>query len=717
MRQLVQNPRSGAVEVVELPDPVPGRNEVLVRNSWSLISPGTEQAVSSTAGKSLIGKARDRPDQARRVVEKALSDGVGPTLAAVQARLDDLLTPGYSSAGVVEAVGGGVPGIRVGDSVGCVGANAACHAERVVVPGPLVFALPADLDRRWGAFGALGGIAAHGVRLTEVDAGSVIVVIGLGLVGQLAAQLATAAGARVIAVDVSAERVELGRALGAVEGAQSGDDDVEAVVREISGGHGADGVILAAATKESGPIELAAGIARDRAIVTAVGDVGLSVPRTPFYEKELQLRISRSYGPGRYDPAYEQEGRDYPIGYVRWTERRLITYFYEEVAAGRIRLEPLVSHELPIERAGEAYELLSERSRMAMLLRYDGSPEVARFRRKEVVGSPNARGRPRVALIGPGLFARSTLLPELAKRKVELAGIAGRSPARAFGIARRWKAGFAASDAAEILDDESVDVVVIATRHDSHAELAAQALEKGKAVFLEKPLAIDRPGLDRLKPLLEAGGRLVVDFNRGFAPATEETMGGFADRAGPLYVGYRVNAGRLEPDHWLRDPARGGGRLVGEGCHFVDFVSGVVGRPLVSLRVATVGSGVGATDDSFVLTLSYEDGSVGSIAYLDAGHPRLSKERVEIIGDGRSATILDFRRVALHPDPRALRSRMPHTQDKGHGSIIDAALRFFANGGEPPIPYERLIETTAATLLAREALAVGGSEPLPVRGL
>ena len=702
--------------MIDLPDPSPGLKQVLVRNSWSLVSPGTEQAVSTTAGKNLFGKALDRPDQARRVVGKAARDGVASTIAAVQARLDDLLTPGYSSAGVVERIGPGVTGLQVGDRVACVGANAACHAELVVVPEPLTFTLPEDLEDRWGAFGALGGIAAHGVRLSEVQAGSVVVVVGLGLVGQLTAQLATAAGGRVIAVDISPERTALARQLGALYGAEAAEEDVAAAVHALSHGHGADSVILTAATKDSTPLELAASVARDRAIIAAVGDVGLAVPRSPFYEKELQLRVSRSYGPGRYDPEYEQKGHDYPIGYVRWTERRLISYFFEEVAAGRVHLNELVTHEFPIERAGEAYEALGGDSRMAILLRYEGGPKRPGKRRAEVSISP-VRGLLRVGVIGPGLFARSKILPELAKMDVDIAGVAGMSPARAFGTARRWGAGFAAADPEELLDDTSVDAVVIATRHDTHAELAAQALKRGKAVFLEKPLAIDAEGLDRLRPLLHGEARLVVDFNRGFAPTARAAVGHFATSSAPLYVGCRVNAGALEAGHWLHDPTQGGGRLIGEGCHFVDLCSSLTDRPLRDVSATAIGQReTGRPDDSFLLTLRYEGGSVGSIAYLSAGHRRMAKERIEIIGGGRAATIHDFRRISVYPKARSLRERVPHAQDKGHRTILREALEFFRRGGPPPIPYERLIETTWATLAARDALQAGGGHPVPVPG-
>jgi predicted dehydrogenase len=708
VQQLVQNLRSGSVETIEVPEPSPQAGEVLVRTAWSLISPGTEQAVSETASKNLLGKARDRPDQARQVIDKARREGIRPTLAAVRARLDDLLTPGYSSAGSVEQVGDGVQGLSMCDRVACVGANAAMHAEKVAIPASLCLPLPAGLENRWGAFAALGATAAHGVRVAGVEAGSVVAVIGLGLVGQLAAQLATTAGARVIGVDPDAGKAELALRLGAA-GAASDPAEATVVVDALSGGHGADSVIITAATKDDGPIRLAATLARDRATISVVGVVGLTVPRRAFYDKELQLRVSRSYGPGRYDRAYEEEGRDYPIGFVRWTERRLIAYFLEEVAAGRIRLDDLVTHEFDIGDAKQAYAALESPGRLAILLRYpvaekDTGP---RWRAELAPPTPASAGSQRVGLIGPGLFARATLMPLLEQAGAELVAVAGTSPARAVGVARRWKAAYAASDAAELLDDGSVDVVVIATRHDSHARLAAQALERGKGVFLEKPLAMDQAGLESIAPHMEAGGRIVVDFNRSVAPATERVVDHFAGRADPLYAAVRVNAGFLPTDHWLRDGGEGGGRLIGEACHFVDLVGAIVGRPLRTVQLAPLGTGpTTLSRDSFVLSLVYEDGSVATVSYIASGHRGMPKERVEVIGAGKSAVIDDFRRVTLYP-PMSRRPSFARSQDKGHATLLDRALRFFRDGGAAPIPYHRLIETTRATLLASELLSAG----------
>lgn len=712
MRQLVQDLRSGSLDVVDVPDPVAGANEVVVRTQASLISAGTEQALVRAAAKSWIGKARERPDAVKQVLEKVRAEGVAAAVSAVRARLDDLVTHGYSSAGIIEEVGVGVTGLHPGDRVACVGANVAYHAERVAVPFPLCIPLPEGLDFREGAFSAVGAIAAHGVRLAEVEAGSITVVVGLGLVGQIAAQLATAAGARVIGVDPAVDKVALACRLGAVGGGAPGSMDVQQLVEALSDGQGADSVVITAATKEAGPLDAAALLARERATICVVGDVPLEGTRNLYYAKELQLRVSRSYGPGRYDPAYEEEGHDYPLPYVRWTERRLIRFVLEEAAARRIQLDELITHDFAIEDAADAYAALSEPGRLAVVLRYPEEPQPV-VRRATFHPPSAAAGRLRVGLIGPGAFARATLMPLIGKEAVDLVAVAGTTPARSLGVGRRWGAAYAAASADEVLADDDVDVVVVATRHDSHAELTRRALDSGKAVFVEKPLAISEDELETLVPLLAEEARLVVDFNRAFAPAADKVRAHFAGRSDPLALHYRVNAGFVDAGSWVRDPRTGGGRLVGEACHFVDFCGAIVGSPLETVAAAGLGAGPRTLDgDNFSLTLLYADGSVATIAYVASGSPRMTKERVEVIGAGRSAVIDDFRSLELDGSSRGRRGR----RDKGHAAAVAAAFRFFRDGGEPPVPYDRLVETTRATLVARAALASGDSSPQRVRG-
>lgn len=715
MLQLVQSLRTGQPEVIDVPVPAPRGNEVLVRTGWSVISPGTEQAVARTAGRTLVGKALERPDQVRKVVEKVRRDGVAATATTVNARLDDFVTPGYSSSGRIESVGPDVVGLAPGDRVGCVGANMACHAEFAVVPAPMCILLPSQLDERWGAFGALGAIAGHGVRVAEVTAGSTVVVIGLGLIGQIAAQLVTAAGGRVVAVDTDANRVDLACKLGAAAGAVLPRDDAVNVVLAISDGHGADGVVVSAASSSSAPLELAAALARDRAVVSVIGDVGLQLSRRAFFEKELALRVSRSYGPGRYDPTYEQAGHDYPIGYVRWTQRRLIGYFFDELAAGRVTVEPLVTHEFTISRGEEAYTAMDAPGRMAILLRYDATRSVSAPAKSPRVSpatrAPATRGL-RIGLVGPGLFARTTLLPILQEIGAELVVTAGGGGPRAVSTARKYGIARVATNVTEVIEDHDVDVVVISTRHDSHAHLAAACLEHGKAVFLEKPLAIDMSGVERLRPLLNAGARLVVDFNRRFAPATRKAIALLRQRTDPLHIHYRVNAGALTADHWLRDPQVGGGRVVGEACHFVDFCTAVIASPVVRLQVAGLGRGPRTLeDDSFVLTLWHADGSVSVISYIATGHARMPKERIEIIGSGESIVIDDFRRLRRFGQRPGL-PRNGIGQDKGHKAALVAALEFFGGSGAPPIAVQELLATTEICLAARSALREGSVAPI-----
>jgi predicted dehydrogenase len=521
----------------------------------------------------------------------------------------------------------------------------------------------------------------------------------------------------VVAVDPVAERVALARRLGAVHGVLLGVDNPEQIMAEASGGQGADALVVAAAAGDARPVELAAALARDRATVCVIGDVELQLSRAAFYEKELTLRVSRSYGPGRHDPSYEREGHDYPIGYVRWTERRLIAHFLEELAAGRVRARELVTHEFPIEQGELAYRALGDPGRLAILLRYPETPRPGVERVVAAGRPPTGRTRGlRVGLVGPGMFARSTLLPLLRDSGVELVAVAGGAPARALAAARHFGAGWVVGDVEALLDDEAVDALVVTTRHGSHAELAARALERGKGVLVEKPLSVDRAGLERVRPLLAAGGRLVVDFNRSLSPAARAIAAHFSGRGEPLALQYRVNAGFLAADHWLRDHQEGGGRVVGECCHFVDFCSAVVGQPAISVQATTLGPGPRTLPgDNVLLVVRYADGSMANILYVASAPRRLAKERLEVLGAGRAAVVDDFRHIELLPRAgrRGVRSPVPR-RDKGHRDLVQAALRFLEGGGNPPVPYDRMLETTEITLAARDALARGEAGPVPL---
>jgi predicted dehydrogenase/threonine dehydrogenase-like Zn-dependent dehydrogenase len=697
MKQVTQRVRDGRIEIVDVPIPELTPDTVLVDVRASLLSTGTERAKVETARKSLVGKARARPDQVRQVVEKAKRDGIRETVEAVRLRLDQPSSLGYSTAGVAVAVGSRVRGIAPGDAVACGGADHAVHAEVNRVPGNLCVRLPEGLSFEAGAFATVGAIALHGVRQAEVSIGERAAVIGLGLVGQLAGQILRAAGCRVLGVDLSPDLAARALDTGAVD-----EGWARAAVPESAGD--CDAVLITAATRSSDPIELAAKLCRDRGRIVVVGDVGLEVPRTPFYEKELDLRLSRSYGPGRYDREYEERGLDYPIGYVRWTERRNMEAFLHLVASGRIDVAPLVSERLPLERAAEAYDeiVMADQSPLGIVLTSDPTPI-------EPDGPSPAEARPAaptthtVGVIGAGSFAGRVLIPALHEAGFTLGAVASSGGLSAVAATERFEHGRTAS-ADEILEDPALGIVVVATRHSSHADLATRALRAGKAVFVEKPPALNEPDLEDLERARdETGLPLAVGFNRRFAPLARE-LRAFVGRTGdPVEVLYRINAGSQGEGHWLDDPEEGGGRLLGEGCHFVDFACWIAGG--LPERVACVlRPGPGrplATAPSFAVALSFADGSVASILYSSGGATSVGKEYVEAHSAGRSAILDDFRSLRLAGEGRTRRSSL-RSRDKGHDAQF-VAFRQALEGGsvyEPPDPLATMAVTLAALRVA-----------------
>jgi predicted dehydrogenase/threonine dehydrogenase-like Zn-dependent dehydrogenase len=696
VKQVTQRIRDGHIEVVEVPAPELTPDTVLVDVRASVLSTGTERAKVETARKSLVGKARARPDQVRKVVEKAKRDGIRETVDAVRLRLDEPTALGYSSSGVVTAVGSRVPDVAPGDRVACGGAGHAVHAEVDSVPGNLCVRLPDSVSFEAGAFATIGAISLHGVRQAGVSIGERVAVIGLGLVGQLAGQIFRAAGCRVLGVDLSEELVKKALDTGAVdEGWQRA-----AVPHETSG---FDAVLITAATQASDPIELAAHLCRDRGRVVVVGDVGLQVPRAAFYEKELDLRLSRSYGPGRYDREYEERGLDYPIGYVRWTERRNMEAFLELLAAGRVDVTPLVSERLPLERAAEAYEQIvsADRSPLGIVLTSEPtSAETERERPPARTASPTGA----VGVIGAGSFAGRIVIPALREAGFTLGAVASAGGLSAGGAAERF--GFERTVTPdEVIQDPSLAAVVVATRHASHADLATRALRAGKAVFVEKPPALTEESLEELaKARDETGLPLAVGFNRRFAPLARELRDYVRRTDDPIEILSRVNAGPLEEGHWLNDLDEGGGRLLGEGCHFIDFACWLTGA-LPDRVECTLRPDRGqplAAAQSFVVTLSFASGSVASILYSSRGATSVGKEYVEAHCAGRSAILDDFRSLRLAGDGRTRRSSQ-RSRDKGHRAQFAAFRQAVA--GTPPYEPPDPLATMAVTLAALRAAA------------
>lgn len=695
MKQLVQSVKSGALRLVEVPAPAIGPTEVLVATGCSLVSSGTERAVRNLASAGLLAKARARPDLVRQVVRKARTEGLRQTATAVRTRLDDEMPLGYSAAGTVVEVGEAVAGVRPGDRVATGGAG---HAELQVVAGLLAVPVPDEVTDADAAFATVGAIALHGLRLAEVGPGARVVVIGLGLVGQLAGRLARAAGCEVAGIDVDAWAVERAGGDSCDLALVEAGADTTAAIEAWTGGAGADAVLVTAATRSSDPLRRAPDLARDRATVVLVGDVGMELDRRPLYEKELTLRVARSYGPGRYERTYEEWAVDYPAGQVRWTEGRNLGAVVGLLARRRLEVADLVTHRFPFTRALDAYELLAAPEH-SLGIELDYQP--ARLDRSApVVVHPPRRGGTGVGLVGAGAFARAVLVPALAGAGFDrLVAVASASGLSAVRLAER--AGFerALPTAEDVIDDPEVDVVVVATRHDTHAELATRALEAGKHVFCEKPLALTTEELDRVEAAWRSSGcHLAAGFNRRFSPAVHAVR----SRLGPvpLVVSYRVNAGPVPDAHWYAD-RRQGGRLLGEVCHFVDTCAALAGEPPaeVSAFVAPATEATVAAD--VVVAVRFAGGSLATIAYASAASPATPKERIEILGGGHTAVIDDFRSATL--DGAVVWSG---AQDKGHGAQLAAFAAAVAAGGDPAAAASALA-TTRAVLAALASATCG----------
>jgi predicted dehydrogenase/threonine dehydrogenase-like Zn-dependent dehydrogenase len=735
MKQLLQDARTGEVKVAEVPAPqlLPGC--VLVQVKASLVSAGTERASAEFAGKSLVAKAKARPDLVRDVLAKMKRDGLASTLQTVRSRLEEPQSVGYSSAGVVIAVGDGVVDISVGDRVACAGAGYAVHAEFACVPRMLVAKIPegrevsSHVSFEEAAFGTVGAICLHGIRTAEVALGDTIGVIGLGLLGQITVQLLNAAGCRVFGMDLLRERADLAIGSGAEATCTSAREFRDLCFQKTSG-RGVDAVLITAETPSSEPVDLAAELARDRAIVVAVGTVGMELRRKLFYEKELDFRISRSYGPGRYDSAYEQKGRDYPIGHVRWTETRNMEAFLQFIADGKLDLPSLITHRFPMEQATRAYDLIMGTTReffLGTLIAYAGAETTATEYRHipnlsekipvtAVTPSPGSIG---LGVLGAGSFAQNTLLPALKTiSAVSFIGVCNATGPRSRNAADKFRFSYSSNSEVELLQDPQINAVLIATRHNLHASQVLAALRVEKSVFCEKPLCLNeaelaaivravstRTSIEKNVPLL------MVGFNRRFAPMAEQMKKFLSEIHEPLAIHYRVNAGYIPADHWTNDPEQGGGRILGEVCHFVDFLCFLAGAYPIEVQAQTVGNPGQYSMDNVIATLKFGNGTLGTISYLANGDKSASKERVEVFGGGSVAILEDFRRLELIRNGRKLITRARWKQDKGHNAEMQAFVNMLL-GKAPRIPFEECVGSTLATLRLQNSCQTG--QPLMV---
>jgi predicted dehydrogenase/threonine dehydrogenase-like Zn-dependent dehydrogenase len=725
MKQVAQNYRSGELAVLDVPPPACKPGGVLVRTTYSLISTGTEMMKVSEARLSLLGKARARPDQVRKLVDSVAQQGPLATYQKAMGRLDSYTPLGYSLCGVVVEVGEGVADFAVGDLVAAAGNEFALHAELNWVPVNLCVHVPDGMAPEHAAFATVGAIAMQGVRRGEVQLGETACVIGLGLVGQLVVRLLVAAGVRVVGVDTVPARCRMAEKAGALVCAgpdSEGAAAVEQVLATTTGGLGADHVFLAAGGSSNGPVELAARLARDRARVVDIGKTRLDLPWNDYYEKELDVRFSRSYGPGRYDDRYELEGIDYPAGYVRWTERRNLQCFLDLIANDGVEVATLVSGIRDIDDAAALYEELrtGQLQGVGFLLEYPRRAEEPVPPALPATAAPTAvlpgrtpqpvSGRDvRIGFVGAGNYATSMLIPHLARQEgVTLARVATTRSLSAVNAQRKFGFEGATTDVTDVLDDPGIDAVFVVTRHHSHADFVCRALERGKAVFVEKPLALGNDQVDRVVETIERTGndRLMVGFNRRFAPLVSELQHRLGRIDGPLSARYLVNAGRLDPTSWYLDEDQEGSRFVGEGGHFVDLLSALTGqRPVEVQAVQTPGAAAGGGD--LHVTIRFVDGSIGIISYATGGHARFPKETLDISGGGRSARLDNFTRATVWTPSGKGAKRVLTGQDKGQRAMLGHFVEAVRTGGPMPIAWDSLVHTTRATIAVGTSLATG----------
>ena len=705
MKQILQNLKDGSTEVANVPSPRAGRGQLLIRTTRTLVSAGTERMLVDFGKAGFIDKARQQPDKVRMVLDKIRTDGLMPTIEAVRNKLDQPLPMGYCNVGEVVEVGPGATGFSVGDRV----ASNGKHAEMVAVPVNLCARVPVGVADEAAAFTVLGAIALQGIRLVQPTLGEAVVVTGLGLIGLVTVQLLKAQGCRVLGLDFDPEKLELAQRFGAeVVDLKAGADPVAAAMA-FSRGRGVDAVIVTASTQSSEPMHQAALMSRKRGRIVLVGVAGLELSRADFFEKELTFQVSCSYGPGRYDPLYEDKGQDYPVGFVRWTEQRNFEAVLDMLAEGRLDVRALVSHRFTIDQAPAAYAVVggSERS-LGILLQYpEPTPVDLATRRTHTIALPasTAPGQddaPRLSVIGAGNYAGAVLIPAFRATGARLARIASAGGASSVHQGRKFGFAQATTDSAALLTDPDTDVVVVSTRHDTHADYVLRALAAGKHVFVEKPLALTQDELTRIEAAARAalGRLLMVGFNRRFAPQIVKLKQLLAGAPGPKCMIMTVNAGAVAAHHWTQDPVVGGGRLVGEGCHFIDLLRFVADAPIESHEVMKM---AGATPDTATVLLRFADGSMGTLHYLANGSKAFPKERLEVFAAGRVLQLDNFRRLVGYGWPGFAKMNL-WRQDKGQAACAQAFIDAVRQGRASPIPLEQLIEVGRITLEIEDAL-------------
>ena len=738
MKQIIQSYSTGEMWLADVPAPACRGNGVVVQTRASFVSAGTERMLVEFARKSLPAKALAMPDQVRKVIRKIKSEGLFPTLEKVKAKLDQSVPLGYSCAGIVEEVGAGVSGLRAGDRVACGGAGYANHAEYNYVPKNLVVRIPDGVSMEDASSATVGSIALQGVRQCDVRLGESVCVMGLGLLGLLAVQLLKASGCRVIGFDPSAERCALALRMGADATVS---ENLRAAAESFSEGRGVDAVLITAATPSDEPVTAAGEICRMKGRVVVTGLVGMDLPRDDYYRKEIDFKLSLSYGPGRYDAGFEEQGHDYPYGYVRWTEQRNIQAFLSLIAQGKIHPSLLITHRFAIDDALQAYEVLLGKTQEPYLGITLSYPEKELGQRERVVEVKSSESRAagtaiskpapavetaqpvkttgvdavRVGFIGAGNFTQAVLLPALRKIEgVELRGVCTTQGLHASDVGDKSGFAYATTEYKKILEDREINTVFVATHHGTHAQFVCEALAAGKHVFVEKPLCMDDGQLARIEEAVRKapGQWLMVGFNRRFSPGARMAAEYFAGRASPLVMHYRVNAGRIPRESWIQDAEEGGGRIIGECCHFIDltsFLAGSVPQEVQALSVGTPNRAL-VEEDNVSFAIRFKDGSLANIVYVAVGSPDLPKEYVELFADQSCAVLKDFRETECFGSRG--RTRLKGRQDKGFDDELSAFVRALRTGGPAPIPFETLAAVTRCSFAVLEALRTRRSVPV-----
>jgi len=708
MEQLIQSLKDGKMNLLEVPFPALQSGCVLVRNHFSVISAGTEGKTVKDARLGYFGKARARQDEVKKVLQSARTTGIMKTYRMVMNKLDAPSPLGYCCAGEIIEVASDVNDLRKGDLVAC-GGSGANHAEVVCIPRNLCVKLPANVNAEHAAITTLGAIALQGIRQADLRLGENCAVIGLGLIGQLTMQMLAASGVNAIGIDVDSIQVERAVKNGAPLAFLRNSEALSAAIENVTNGFGVDAVIITAGTASTDPVDFAGEICRQKGKVIIVGAVPTGFKRTSYFRKELELKMSCSYGPGRYDAAYEEKGVDYPYGYVRWTENRNMEAFVDLISKGKINIAPLITHQFPFNEAVNAYDLILDKSESfsGIVLKYDHERKISNSVQLLHEKSSNIEGlKPVTGFIGAGSFAQNVLLPSV-KKLARLKGVATARPASARNIADKYGFEFCTGNANEILNDSEINTIFIATRHDSHAKYVIEGLQHGKNVFVEKPMCLTVQELELIKNLyIESGKNLMVGFNRRFSPLTKALRKAIVELGEiPVSINYRINAGILPAGHWIHDLQTGGGRIIGEVCHFIDLAMHLCGSPIVSVSAMNMAD-VNHLNDTIIINLSFKNGSVANISYFSNGNKEVNKEYLEVFFSGRVGIIDDFNKLIIHGKKKS--EQKIQGQDKGHHQEITEFINSIEMGNKAPIPFEEQYNSMYATFQVIQSIAGNG---------